>query len=102
MKRIAIIGGGLAGLTCAYSLRERGIASTVFEADATPGGRDAAGPFLLSPDLFRNTFQLIRTLGLERDLISIPPYAGQLHKGRIYRHSVASATGLLSFKGLNF
>jgi oxygen-dependent protoporphyrinogen oxidase len=102
MKRVAIIGGGLAGLTCAHSLRERGIASTVFEADARPGGRDSAGPFLLSPDLFRNTFQLIRTLGLERDLISIPAYAGQFYKGRIYRHSVASATGLLSFKGLNF
>jgi protoporphyrinogen oxidase len=100
VKRVAIIGGGLAGLTCAYALRRRGIDSTVFEMRSNLGGRDTAGLFLLSPDLFRNTFQLIRDIGLAEDLVSIPPHAGQLYKGRVYHHRVASATGLLSFKGL--
>lgn len=100
MKRVAIIGGGLAGLTCAFSLKRRGIESTVFELHSSLGGRAAAALFLLSPDLFRNTFQLIRDIGLADDLVSIPPHAGQVYKGCVYHHRVASATGLLSFKGL--
>jgi protoporphyrinogen/coproporphyrinogen III oxidase len=100
VKRVAIIGGGLAGLTCAFALKRRGIESTVFELRSTLGGRDAAALFLLSPELFRNTFELIREIGLADELVSIPPHAGQVFKGRVYHHRVASATGLLSFKGL--
>jgi monoamine oxidase len=38
--RIAIVGAGLAGLTCAYRLRQRGIEATVYEAHAERvGGR---------------------------------------------------------------
>jgi monoamine oxidase len=38
--RVAIVGAGLAGLTCAYRLRQRGIAATVYEAhDRRVGGR---------------------------------------------------------------
>jgi monoamine oxidase len=38
--RIAIVGAGLAGLTCAFRLYQQGIASTVFEAhDSRVGGR---------------------------------------------------------------
>jgi protoporphyrinogen oxidase len=102
VKRIAIIGGGLAGLTCAYALKRRRIESLVFEAANRPGGRDAAAPFLLSPELFRNTFKLIHELGMDGDILAIPPNAGQVYKGRIYHHRVASATGLLGFRGLNF
>ncbi len=101
MKRVAIIGGGLAGLTCAYALKRRGIESLVFEAAAQAGGRDAAVPFLLSPDLFRNTFKLLDEIGLSADILQIPPQAGQVYKGRVYHHRVASATGLLDFQGLN-
>ena len=100
MKHVAIIGGGIAGLTCAFYLKRRGIESTVFEAREKPGGRDGSVLYLLAPDLFRNTFQLIRDAGLADDVISITPHAGQLDRGRVYHHRVASATGLLSFKGL--
>ena len=37
--RVAIIGAGLAGLTCAYRLRQRGIDVTVYEANTRLGGR---------------------------------------------------------------
>jgi protoporphyrinogen oxidase len=75
--------------------------ATIFESAARPGGRDSAAFYLLAPDLFRNTFGLIKDAGLGAEIIPISPYAGQVYKGRIYRHRVASAAGLLSFKGLN-
>jgi monoamine oxidase len=37
--RIAIVGGGIAGLTCALKLADRGIPSTVYEASGRFGGR---------------------------------------------------------------
>lgn len=37
-KRVAIIGGGVAGLSCAYQLRRKGYACTVFEANHKIGG----------------------------------------------------------------
>lgn len=37
--RVAIVGGGLAGLLCAWRLRGAGIASTVYEAGQRVGGR---------------------------------------------------------------
>ena len=101
MKRVAIVGGGLSGLSCAYALTRRGIDVTVFESSERPGGRDTAAFYLLAPDLFRNTFRLINELGLDDEILPIAPHAGQFYKGRVYRHRVASSTGLLSFKGLN-
>lgn len=37
--RIAIVGAGLAGLTCAYRLRQAGCYATVYETDGRVGGR---------------------------------------------------------------
>lgn len=37
--RIVVVGAGLAGLTCAYRLRQAGVAATVFEANSRLGGR---------------------------------------------------------------
>ena len=37
--RIAIVGGGLAGLTCAYRLRRAGVIATVYEGNSRLGGR---------------------------------------------------------------
>jgi monoamine oxidase len=38
-RRIVIVGGGLAGLTCAYELKQAGQAATVYEASDRVGGR---------------------------------------------------------------
>lgn len=37
--RIAIVGGGMAGLHCAWRLRKLGLASTIYEASSRIGGR---------------------------------------------------------------
>src|SRR4029079_7061156 len=84
-----------------FALKRRGIDSTVFESAVRPGGRDTAALYLLAPDPFRNTFQLIRYLTLIDEVIPISPHAGQVHKGSVHRYRVASAAGLLSIKGLN-
>src|SRR5262245_48469414 len=109
---VGIIGCGLAGLACAYRLKQRGIGAIVFEKASECGGRavtehyegfllDAGAQYLLGPEVFSTTFALIRELDMEPQLLPIQPIAGQLYKGRVYHHRVASATGLLHFKGLN-
>jgi NADPH-dependent glutamate synthase beta subunit-like oxidoreductase/Pyruvate/2-oxoacid:ferredoxin oxidoreductase delta subunit len=42
-KRVAIVGGGVAGLSCAYQLRKKGHACTVFDAYGKLGGMLAFG-----------------------------------------------------------
>jgi len=42
-KRVAVVGAGPAGLTCAHELRKRGHAVTVFEAREMPGGINTYG-----------------------------------------------------------
>jgi len=74
--------------------------ATVYESTERAGGRDIASFYFLEPDLFRNTYQLLKDLGLSGETLPISPHAGQLYKGRVYHHRVTSATGLLSFKGL--
>ena len=41
MPSVAIFGAGVAGLTVAHELRDRGFDVTVYEADATVGGKAA-------------------------------------------------------------
>lgn len=71
--RVAIIGGGITGLTAAYTLLIQGIGVTVFEAQATIGGLTATNDFgefrwdrfyhcILTSD--RSLLQLIDELGL--------------------------------------
>ena len=38
-KKVVIVGGGIAGVTCAIKLRDKGFSSTVYEASGRIGGR---------------------------------------------------------------
>lgn len=38
-ERVAVVGAGLAGLTCAYRLAQRGVSVTLYEANTRLGGR---------------------------------------------------------------
>jgi monoamine oxidase len=51
-ERVAVVGGGIAGLHCAYRLKEAGIDVTVYEAQKRTGGRmfTGKGLFTAAPD----------------------------------------------------
>ena len=104
---IAIIGGGIAGLTAAYELVKRGQQVTVVEQDVQLGGQ--AGTFQTDGDLLERFYhhlfksdshiiELIREVGLESKLVWIESRTGYFHGGRIY--PFVSPIDLLRFEPL--
>ena len=66
-QKIAIIGAGPAGLSCAYYLASRGYSPTVFEKHEKPGGMMTYGipTFKLAKDVIDAEIDIIRELGVE-------------------------------------
>ena len=66
-QKIAIIGAGPAGLSCAYYLATRGYKPTVFEKNAKPGGMMTYGipSYKLEKDIIEAEIEVIRELGVE-------------------------------------
>jgi oxygen-dependent protoporphyrinogen oxidase len=95
-KPIAVLGGGIAGLSAAWYLQKAGAAPTVFEASDRFGGkmitREVEGCLLEGgPDSLLTekpwALDLCRELGLEKDLLSSNDDQRSfsiLHKGRLH------------------
>jgi NADPH-dependent glutamate synthase beta subunit-like oxidoreductase/Pyruvate/2-oxoacid:ferredoxin oxidoreductase delta subunit len=66
-EKIAIVGSGPAGLSCAYQLRRRGYSVTVFEAFSRPGGmlRYGIPGYRLPREILDAEIQRILSLGVE-------------------------------------
>ena len=66
-EKIAIIGAGPAGLSCAYFLALTGYKPTIFEKNAEPGGmlRYGIPSYTLEKDLLAAEIDVIRQLGVE-------------------------------------
>lgn len=66
-EKIAIIGGGPAGLSAAYYLRENGYPVTVFEKEDRPGGMLLKGipSFRLEKDVIEAEIDVLRQMGVE-------------------------------------
>lgn len=66
-EKIAIIGAGPAGLSCAYFLALTGYKPTIFEKNAEPGGMLCYGipSYKLEKDLLAAEIDVIRQLGVE-------------------------------------
>ena len=89
-EKIAIIGGGPAGLSCAYYLAEKGYRPTVFEKEKQPGGMLMHGipEFRLEKDVIEAEIDVLRAVGVEfrcgvevgRD-VTIPGLREQGYKG---------------------
>jgi NADPH-dependent glutamate synthase beta subunit-like oxidoreductase len=65
--RVAVVGGGVSGLTAAHDLARIGYKVTVFEAEKETGGMLTAGVpiFRLPRDLVRHEIQAILSLGVD-------------------------------------
>src|SRR6202012_544708 len=82
MKRVVIVGSGLAGLSAAYRLDEQGCQVTVLEALDRVGGRVLSefedgflfdlGPTIVT-DNYTGYMDLVREVGLSDKLIDCPP-----------------------------
>ena len=66
-EKIAIIGAGPAGLSCAYYLAEKGYSPTVFEKNSRPGGMLVYGipSYKLEKDVVDAEIDVIRQMGVE-------------------------------------
>lgn len=66
-EKIAIIGAGPAGLSCAYYLGRQGYAGTIFESQEAPGGMAAFGipSYRLPRDVIAHEVDLIKNMGAE-------------------------------------
>jgi len=66
-EKVAIIGSGPAGLTAAHDLAKKGIAVTIYEELAEPGGMLMAGipAYRMPRDILRNEIKYIKDLGVK-------------------------------------
>jgi oxygen-dependent protoporphyrinogen oxidase len=106
MASIVVVGGGIAGLACAWRLRRAGHDVEVLEREAEAGGRmrsERRGGFVLDRGAqfiasgYRNLHALVRALGLEES-VRTPARSDDaiLRGGRLYAGSHGSALRLLA------
>ena len=66
-EKVAIIGAGPAGISCAYYLAEKGYKPTIFEKNDKPGGMVVYGipSFVLEKDIVAAEIDVLREMGVE-------------------------------------
>lgn len=66
-QKIAVIGGGPAGMSCAFYLAEKGYRPTVFEREVRPGGMMMNGipSFRLEKDVVQAEVDILKEMGVE-------------------------------------
>ncbi len=108
-KKAAVIGAGIAGLTCAYRLVQKGIKVKVFEALDELGGLARTKPVCGTPlEIYyhhffssdKPFFKLCDELGISNRVQMLKAKMGFLSKGRLYQFGTPSS--LLKFSPLPF
>ena len=66
-EKVAIIGGGPAGISCAFYLAEKGYKPTIFEKNDKPGGMVVYGipSFVLEKEIVAAEIDVLRKMGVE-------------------------------------
>lgn len=107
---VVIVGGGFTGLTAAFELSKKGYKVRVVELEESPGG--LAGTFEFSDGVKLEKFYhhwfnndvyvpgLVKELGMEGDVITLPSQTGMYFNGRIWK--LSTPLDLLRFKALSF
>ena len=97
-KKVAIIGGGISGLSTAYRLQQKGIEFTLFEESSRFGGniqtvRHGDLVYDAGPDSFLKAktapLELAEELGLGQELITPKPEGRKVYVG--FRQKLANA-----------
>ena len=80
MQKVTIIGGGLAGMTAALRLLERGFQVSIFETATRLGGKAGANKngdeyndhgYHIFPEWYVNTWQLVDELGIRDNFVDV-------------------------------
>jgi squalene-associated FAD-dependent desaturase len=114
--RVAIVGGGYAGMAAGVALAERGIRATVFESGPVPGGRArrvvSQGHELdngqhIFVGAYTELFRLMRTVGVPPEALLRYPlevrYARDFSlRARWFPAPLGLLTGLLFARGVSF
>lgn len=81
-KRVAIVGGGPAGISAAYFLCKSGIKATIFEKESKLGGvvRNVIPSYRISDEAIDNDIKLMERMGAEVRLNTIAPLIEDLKK----------------------
>lgn len=105
-KKVAVIGAGPAGLTCAGDLAKKGYAVSIFEAFHTPGGVLVYGipEFRLPKDIVRAEIDKLKDLGVTIDtdmvigkVLSVDELLGQEGYDAVF---IGTGAGLPSFMNI--
>ncbi len=107
--RVAIVGGGFAGLSCAYDLVRSGHDVTVLEAEPTVGG--LAGAFETNGERLDRFYHhwftndqeimgLIEDLGMSDQVVTNPTNTGVFYANKIFK--LSTPMDLLKFTALPF
>lgn len=106
---VVIAGGGFTGLTAAYVLAKRGLSVRVIESDTAAGG--LAGTFEFADGVKLEKFyhhwfnndvfvpELVKELGMEGDVITLPTRTGMFFNGRMWK--LSTPLDLLRFTALS-
>ena len=100
-KKVAVIGGGAAGLSAAYFVSREGIDVTVFERDEYLGGiaRNVIPEFRISEEAINNDVELIKAMGIDVRTNTVAPSVKEL-KADGYTH-ILFAVGAYKSHSLN-
>lgn len=105
-KKVAVVGSGPAGLTCAGDLRKLGYEVTIFEALHTPGGVLVYGipEFRLPKQLVRDEIKILEDMGVKIETnmvvgrsITLDELLGEEGYSAVF---VGSGAGLPRFQGI--